>query len=591
MRLSSAFLRDYRSIGPPPGQLERVLAVGRAFLTISGLVAIYLDPTEPSRLRAVTYGVLFAYAVYSVGVLIYVHRSPQLTRLHGRMFHGLDIVWTSALTFVSEGPVSPFFLFFLFVLLAAAYRGGFRATISTALVTIAIFLIETAVVASGPWRATWFASITFELNSTILRVAYLLMAGVLLGYLAEQEKQSRAELAAIADATRQPRVNVGLGGSIAAVGRMLLSTFGARSVAVVLADHESRRTLLWRLDPEPGDGQIQARRSELTPEQRATWLFKDFGSAWHAAPDHRGGAMAWAVQPGLPSLTRYRVRWPIAFDGALACQTVTAMNMGLAGEWQGRIYIFDPSRAQSPERTLHFLAALGEHVTPALTNVFLLRRLRARAGAAERARVARELHDGAIQALFAIEMKLEAFRRAADRSPAFIDQEVGAVQELLRREVLSLRELMQALRPIEMEGADQLPDALAALTERFRRDTGISARFVMTGGAVALPPQTAIEIVRIVQEALANVRKHAGAHNVLVSLSTTEGHCRLVVEDDGCGFPFEGRLSGNDLDQRRVGPAVIKERARIAGAQLAVESIPGAGARVELTFAEAFEHA
>ena len=592
VRLNSAFLRDYRSIGPPQGHLERVLGVGRAFLTVTGLVAIYLDPTEPSRLRAVTYGVLFAYAVYSILVLIYVQRAAQVTQLHGRVFHGLDIAWTSALTFVSEGPVSPFFLFFLFVLLAAAYRGGFRATISTALVTIAVFLIETAVVAGGPWKATSFASLTFELNSTILRVAYLLMAGVLLGYLAEQEKQSRAELAAIADATRQPRVNVGLGGSIAAVGRMLLSTFGANSVAVVLADHENRRTLLWRLDPSGADqGPVRVRRSELTPEQQSTWLFKDFGTAWHAAPGHRGATTLWAVEPGLASSSRSRAALPADFSRAQTFDTVTAMNMGLAGEWQGRIYIFDPSRADSPERTLHFLAALAEHVTPALTNVFLLRRLRARAGAAERARVARELHDGAIQALFAIEMKLEVLRRAPDRSSTFIDQEVAAVQELLRREVLSLRELMQALRPIELEGADQLPDALAALTERFRRDTGISARFVMTGAGVSLPPKTSLEIVRIVQEALANVRRHARARNVLVSLSTVEGRCRLVVEDDGCGFPFGGRLTATDLDQRRIGPAVIKERARIAGAQLAVESIPGTGARVELTFAEAFEHA
>lgn len=80
--------------------------------------------SRPNRrgLRAVTYGVLLAYAVYSVVLLVYVHRSPRLTATHGRVFHGLDIAWTSALTFVSEGPVSPFFLFLLFVVVSAAYR-------------------------------------------------------------------------------------------------------------------------------------------------------------------------------------------------------------------------------------------------------------------------------------------------------------------------------------------------------------------------------------------------------------------------------------------------------------------------------------
>jgi signal transduction histidine kinase len=592
MGLTSTFLQDYRSAGRPPVQLERVLAVGRAFLTVSGLVAIYLDPTEPSRLRGVTYGVLLAYALYSMAVLLYVHKSARLTPRHGRVLHGLDVAWTSALTFVSEGPVSPFFLFFLFVVLAAAYRGGFRGTMGTAAVTVAVFLVETAIAAAGPWKATWFASFAFELNSTILRVAYLLLTGVLLGYLAEQEKQSHAELAAIADATRQPRVNLGLGGSVTAVARMLLSTFGAASVAVVIDDHESRRTLLWHLtgSEEPQD-HARVRRVELNPEQRAAWLFKDFGSAWQLAPDRRGGAaVVSAVEPGQWSLKRFRGELPAEFRALQAFASATVVNMGLPGEWHGRIYLFDAAKTSS-ERTLHFLEALTEHVVPALTNVFLLRRLRARAGAAERARVARELHDGAIQALFGIEMKLEAFRRAPDRSPAFVDREVGAVQDLLRREVLSLRELMQALRPVELEGADQLPDVLAALVERFRRDTGISARFVSTGGGVAVPPKKALEIVRIVQEALANVRRHAQARNVLVSLSSDDGQCRLVVEDDGCGFDFEGRLSASELDQRRVGPAVIKERARIAGAQLAVDSTPGLGARVELWFAEEVEHA
>ena len=126
MRLTSSFLRDYRAAGRAPVQLERVLAVGRAFLTVTGLIAIFLDPTEPTRLRGITYGVLLAYALYSVAVLAYVQRSVRLTPRHGLALHGLDILWTSALTFVSEGPVSPFFLFFLFVVLAAAYRGGFR---------------------------------------------------------------------------------------------------------------------------------------------------------------------------------------------------------------------------------------------------------------------------------------------------------------------------------------------------------------------------------------------------------------------------------------------------------------------------------
>ena len=63
----------------PAARLERVLSVGRAFLTVSALTAIYLDPTQPARLAAVTYAVLAAYAAYSVLVLTYVHRTPRVS--------------------------------------------------------------------------------------------------------------------------------------------------------------------------------------------------------------------------------------------------------------------------------------------------------------------------------------------------------------------------------------------------------------------------------------------------------------------------------------------------------------------------------
>jgi signal transduction histidine kinase len=260
----------------------------------------------------------------------------------------------------------------------------------------------------------------------------------------------------------------------------------------------------------------------------------------------------------------------------------------LQDQWRGRVYLFDPRATTQPEQSVHFLDALADYVTPALTNVFLLGRLRARATAEERARVARELHDGAIQALLGIEMKVEALRRRSSSSDMHVD--LGDIQESLRHEVLALRELMQALRPIPLDTGDQLPDVLASIVERFRRDTGVPARFVFAGGPVGLPAPTALEVVRIVQEALANVRKHSRARNVLVRLGGSQDGCAIVIEDDGTGLEFEGRLTGDELDRRRLGPSIIKERARIAGAQLVIDSSRGTGTRIELTL-PALSHA
>ena len=584
--ITSSFLRRYRSEGRPAARLERVLAIGRAFLTVSGLIAIYVDPTQPARVSELTYAVLFGYALYSLFVLVFVHRAARLAPRDGEILHSIDILWTAVLTFVSSGPVSPFFLFFLFVVLSSAYRWGFRGTMLTTGAIVVLLLVETAI--AGAWNPEWFPWTSLAVNRTILRVSYLLLTGFLVGYLAEQEKESRAEIAAVADAARRPRVDLGLGGSVTAVARELLDTFGATAVDFVIQDYETRRTMLWRVDAS--DAEPAPKRTlhlELDPRQQAAWLFDDPGRAWHVATHADGDASAVRLaEPGVWPLQRTTVTLPTGLIEARSFTTVTASNMGLPEEWRGRVYLFDARHTDNLERSLHFLGALTEHITPALTNVFLLRRLRSRAGAVERARVARELHDGAIQALFGIEMKIEALRRRGVLTQAVMDAELEDVQLLLQREVLALRELMQALRPIELETSDQLPDVLAALVERFRRDTGVSARFVWTGGHISLPPATALEVARIVQEALVNVRKHSRASNVLVRLTNDHHTCTLVVEDDGQGFEFEGRLSARELDNRRIGPAIIKERARIAGAQLAVDSVPGVGARLELTFAE-----
>ena len=125
-------------------------------------------------------------------------------------------------------------------------------------------------------------------------------------------------------------------------------------------------------------------------------------------------------------------------------------------------------------------------------------------------------------------------------------------------------------------------DGLADFVQRFQRETGIAARFVTQLDRVALSPRACREMARIVHEALVNVRRHSGAKNVFVRLATVNGDCRLSIDDDGCGFPFVGRFSQADLEAARKGPLVIKERVRLLGGQLTIESDPGHGARLEI---------
>jgi two-component system sensor histidine kinase DegS len=250
-------------------------------------------------------------------------------------------------------------------------------------------------------------------------------------------------------------------------------------------------------------------------------------------------------------------------------------------EWSGRLFIFEPTLSRDLEEELRFLQEIVRQVGPAVYNVYLMRRLRQRAGAVERARFARELHDGAVQSLIAMEMQVDVLRRQSSAAAPAIGQELGRIQSLLREEVLKLRELMQQMKSLDVD-SDTLLSFVADTVERFQRETGINATFISDLDNVELPQRLCREVARIVQESLVNVRKHSGARQVLVRLASQEKQLLLTVEDDGKGFPFSGRLPQGELDSQGKGPLVIKERVRLMDGNLTVESNPGQGSKLEI---------
>jgi two-component system nitrate/nitrite sensor histidine kinase NarX len=250
-------------------------------------------------------------------------------------------------------------------------------------------------------------------------------------------------------------------------------------------------------------------------------------------------------------------------------------------EWRGRVFLFNPSWRGEKQEELRFLLDLVQQVGPAVYNVYLLHRLRRRAGAAERARFARELHDGAVQSLIAVEMQVDVLRRHADAGKP-IGTELERIQGLLREEVLKLRELMQQMKAIEVDSQRLLP-VLNDTVERFQRETGISARFVTELEDLDMPQRVCREILRIVQEGLVNVRKHSGARHVLVRLGSSPQHWNLTLEDDGKGFPFAGRYNQDQMEEAGKRPMIILERVGLIAGELTVESNPGQGSRLEVT--------
>jgi len=522
---------------PDTFRIESNLAAARAFLSVCSFLAIFIDPIELTRLANVAYALLLAHVAYSVAIVTYLESIKPSSSKFMPFMHSTDMCWALLLTLFSSGPISsPFFAFFIFAIVAAAYRWHLRETMLTTTTMIAMLFGETFVVSSS---TRLFGSVeAVELNRLIVRAAYLIIVGVLLGYLSGREKQHRTEIALVSDIGRSIRSELGLTKAIHVTLESLLHVYDAGEIWLVIMDHRSGQMTFWRGCRANGD-KVEVRMSEHELSADLTTL--------------------------LPRPSRFKA------------------SFVFRDEWSVNVYVFDPSIAIPFGDGKSFIEAAVNQIGSAIYSVFLGDLLRSRAGALERARLARELHDGVIQSLVGAEMRVAVLRRNVERGEYLAKEDLRDLQALLHNEVLSLRELMQQMKPPEV-GPEDLLDFIADRVDRFRRDTGISTKFHTDLQEVSLPSTICQELARIVQELLTNIRKHSGARHGLVRFGRHRGIWRLTIEDDGLGFPFIGRWTLSELDKTHQGPLTVKERIRAIGGDLVLESIPGKGSRLEISF-------
>jgi two-component system nitrate/nitrite sensor histidine kinase NarX len=260
-----------------------------------------------------------------------------------------------------------------------------------------------------------------------------------------------------------------------------------------------------------------------------------------------------------------------------------AIPFDARGEFRGRLFLVNPHLGRRADRALALGERMVRHLAPAVRSVCVLSHLRTRTAADERARVARELHDGIIQGVLGVQVQLHALSVPMAQRSHELAGELNRLGAVLRDETLSLRDLMQRLNAPEVD-PDQLIHVIAEAVQRFQRETGIVTRFVTPLDRLDLSARNCCEVLRIVQEALVNVRKHSGARNVAVRLDAADGLCHLTIQDDGHGFPFAGHRAHTELDTRGLGPRVIRERVRLLGGSLSIVSDPGKGALLEISF-------
>ncbi|MBV9340312.1 MAG: hypothetical protein JO159_05420 [Acidobacteria bacterium] len=555
--------------------IERVLAWVRVVLALSSCLQIELNPAEVYP-YALAYGFVLLYLGHAVALLVLVEFRERASPRFSLLSHVADVLWPAIISLFGSG--APFFLYFIFALLAAALRWGMRETALTTIVVITTMAADTIARSKTPLAAVFGEP---SLSSFVIRSAYSGIFAFLIGYIAEWEKRRAAEALSISRISAKVRVEAGLKGTVQTVMQELVELFAARELLVVTEEAQTRQVILWRAEELPEREHIVFTWRQLDEHEQREYL--------PVGGEDTAGAV-WRDQNTISSLTLdkngqrthgHDSQLDGKFVGEHPFAVLVACVLSIAPDVSARVMLFDPRLGGRAETQLRFLQDLANLVAPSVYNVYLLRRLRSRAAAVERARVSRELHDGVVQSLHAIAFRLYALRTRGTIASGEREQELLEVQQLVQNEAANVRHLIQQLEPLDFDPR-HLVDFLAGMVTRYRQDTGITAQFVCDVSQVNLPPATCREIAGILREALANVRRHSGAQNVLVRLGHQHGGWLLIIEDDGRGFEFSGRFNHAELEENRRGPLIIKQRVRAIEGELTIISKAGHGARLEI---------
>lgn len=484
---------------------------------------------------------------------------------------GCDVVVVGLFLYFSPEKLPAWFLIF-FVAFASGYRWNLKLAMS---LSFGLLLLAVALQLHRVSQAGTTISIYFFLP---FFAATLLGAGAM-AFLGNRNRVFTEQQEFLSRLTGTMHVEIGLAESLREMLEDLCAEFRTEGALLAYRDADLDRIFLWQLK----SGESERLTPENLPVTRADgFLLDDLEASlcWNSL-EGRGSGFGWdrrnaqalKILPRIPGPTQneFRIRnfLSVAFDQE--------------DHPVGRLFLVNRRPGQDaflPE-DLAWFEKIARHISGPLENIFLLRHLRARAIEAERSRISRDLHDGILQTLLSIEIQLDVLRRKVTTHPEQVEAGLTSLQQTVKNEGGELRHMVTDLRPLRVQSAD-LVDLMRGFGERFRNESGLALDLLVDSVDLHAPDRVCREIFQIYREALNNIKKHAKASHVVVKLSQDDSRLALVVDDNGEGFSFAGRFTGDELDRLRLGPISIKERTRTVGGVLTVESNPGHGARLTI---------
>ena len=549
---------------PSQVHVETLIARGRLVLAVFLLLALRVAvPNGPGS----AFGFALAFLAYAAALGLLVRtRFGDGPRWPGAT-HAVDLSGFGISLFLLGSLGLSMLAWFLFLLVSATLRWGWRGALTTGSAAIALH------VALGAHAAETMAHAQMAPAEFITLAMLMGVMTVFVGLVGAYEDWRGGQLARLA-AWAGPDPDRPL----VLPAEMLAQT------SLVL---EAPRTLLvWEESEEPftefalwADGRVERFREapgtfgDVVAERvRDSGFFCRSLTARSPITFLRSpsGLVSWS---GMPIDQRFRERFGIR---ALACWP-------LRGEdFRGWLFCLDKPGFSLQDLTVGDVVA--DLTAARLSQAYMVRTMRETAVTTERLRLARDLHDGVLQTLTGAALQLQTARRLMTVDPPAAEDRLSQVQRIIAAGQNDLRFFIHQLGPrrsAESTVPVDLKGRLGELADRVRRQWGVSVTVATEPEHLEVPDQVVNDVFLLIHEALVNAARHAKASSLQLALLREAQQLSIAVADDGQGFPFHGQFTLEELARDQRGPRTLRERVAALGGSMVLETGPG-GSRLRL---------
>jgi signal transduction histidine kinase len=521
----------------------------RLVLAISGLLAIFIDPSGLSDVGPLTWIVFSGYVLHCAALYIFALLNKPFSQ--SKLIHWMDVCWYALIVFLTGGVSSFFFLLFFFAILTSSFRWGFeegaRITVTSAILLAACGLMLDA---------------QQDLPRLLLRTTFLLTFGYMSARWGESKIELKRRIALLRDVSRLSNPRFGVDHTITSVLKKTLSFFRGSSCILVIRDKDSETDSLRTIKEGDTEQSINAVQISAEAASRLMAFSQDqvivYTRPLGPTMSILGGSLVYENASG---------RWikraeQTSQDMAELLETDSFISVPLSlRKGEGRIYVISRRNRFSKADAL-FLSHIAEQAFPVIENIELLDRMASEAVSQERKKIALDIHDTAIQPYIGLKMGLSAVRnKAAPDNPLIddLDKLIGMAAQVigdLRRYAGTFKTRLGQTEPIFLV---ILRQQAAQVREFYGIDIEVSME-----GELNVSDRLTAEVLQVVREGLSNICKHTDAQSGFVKLQCADGWLKIQIENEGAGV--------QSID---FTPRSITERATALGGKTQVKQ--GAG--------------